>query len=57
MKKNYITPAVLITDLRTSGSVLYSMSADPTLTTEDNFSRYRNRRIWDDEEEDENEWY
>ena len=62
MKKNYIRPGMDIVTLRTSTSVLEVISADPTQYTDENFSRYRNRKIWDDEEDEEEEdeeedWY
>ena len=57
MKKNYIKPAVLISELHLNVNVLQSISADPTQYTDENFSRYRNRKIWDDEEDEEEDWY
>lgn len=60
MKKNYIRPRMDIVTLRTATSVLEVISADPTQYTNENFSRYRNRKIWDDEEDEEDEeedWY
>lgn len=60
MKKNYIRPRMDIVTLRTATSVLQVISADPTQYTDENFSRYRNRKNWDDEDEEEEEeeyWY
>ena len=57
MKKNYIRPRMDIVTLRTATGVLEVISADPTQYTDENFSRYRNRKIWDDEEDEEEDWY
>jgi hypothetical protein len=57
MKKNYIRPGMDIVTLRTATSVLEVISADPTQYTDENFSRYRNRKIWDDEEDEDEDWY
>ena len=46
-----------IDTLRTATGVLEVISADPTQYTDENFSRYRNRKIWDDEEDEEEDWY
>ena len=49
-----------IVTLRTATSVLQVISADSTQYTDENFSRYRNRKNWDDEDEEEEEeeyWY
>ena len=56
MKRKYIAPRTESVELSSRGALLEFMSADASVMTGDVFSRQPNRRLWDDDDEDE-DWY
>ena len=57
MKKKYIAPCTEVMVVGAADPFMEFFSADPTYSTDDCFSRQPNRRLWDDDEDDFEDWY